>query len=134
MDGGHKYPSFHHDSTYLQSQGYIVQSLLLFNQSEDPEVSKTFIDTFQNKISSILPAEWKNCAHNHYWQYESLHHCGMLYHVARTNYAFAIRAQEDLGFQWDVWNGTTSNLTAVMTDLYQWLKTIFCLTTVPIVA
>ena len=124
FDGGQIYPTYQHASDYIQSQGYKVLSRAPFQQSEYPQVSQVYIDKMGNTTVNFLPADRANRAQNHYRQYESLNQCGALYNEAKTNYAFAIRAREDLGFRLEIWNGTTSNLTSVLTDLYRRPKTI----------
>ena len=122
--GGQLYSNYYNASTFLESLGYKVLSTGPFHQSEDPQISLTYIDKMGNTTVNFLPGQRKNRAQNHYRQFESLRECGTLYDEANTNYAFAIRAREDLGFRIELWNGTSSNLTSVLRDLYRMPKTI----------
>ena len=122
--GGQIYSNYYNASSYLEHLGYKVLSSGPFHQSEDPQISHTYIDKMGNTTINFLPARRKNRAQNHYRQFESLRKCGTLYDEANTKYAFAIRAREDLGFRIELWNGTSSNLTSVLRDLYRMPKTI----------
>ena len=120
------YHNYQQASDYLTIQGFYVLTQKAFEQSKNPHVPASYINKMDNKTESFTREKQIHLSRNHYRQFESLKQCGTIYTAASASvkYAFVIRARDDLGFQPSAWNGTTSNLTSVLQELYHYPNTI----------
>ena len=120
------YHNYQQASDYLAIQGFTVLTQESFKQCKNPHVPASYINKMDNKTESFTKEKQIHRSRNHYRQFESLKQCGTIYTAAAASvkYAFVIRARDDLGFQPSAWNGTTSNLTSVLRELYRNPNTI----------